>query len=122
MSRDRYDDRLHHVTPRAAPDTFVSPVRVTVLRSPAAIVVAVAGEADIATSPQLQHELVAAFDGDSCSATVDVSALAFCGLAGMDALEKALAYARHIGFGVTVRGESAQLAWLRRTFGNLPRN
>jgi anti-anti-sigma regulatory factor len=81
------------------------------------LMIIVAGEADIGSALSLEYRIAGALAKSPDTAIIDVSALTFCDLAGMDALETVVATARAVGVEVALHGESKQLAWMRRTFG-----
>ncbi len=65
-------------------------------------VVAVSGEVDVSSSPQLQRELSAAFDGGAASVVVDLSEVDFLDSTGLGALVSARASAAGAGGTVAV--------------------
>jgi anti-anti-sigma factor len=80
------------------------------------LTLAVAGEADIATAPLWREQLGDAYTAWPYALVLDLSGLLFCGLAGLDVLNEALARGNAAGALTTVTGMSQQLTWLRRTF------
>lgn len=86
------------------------------LRAAEQDVVVVVGEADLATAPLLHDRLVQALAGRRRPVVVELGALTFCDLCGLDALRAAAGTAEAAGTHLTFRGRSAQLRWLQRTF------
>lgn len=84
-------------------------------------VVVVVGEADLHTADQLRHQLVELLPAGPCALLVDVGALCFCDLSGLDALRDVEQVARDRGVSVTYRGVSPRLAWLAQSFPRRPR-
>ena len=76
----------------------------------------VAGEADLCTAGQLRSQLVEMLSDAPPSLIIDLRALEFCDLRGMDALNDAAQAAADAGVSLTFRGMSPQLSWLCRTF------
>ena len=83
-------------------------------RQPLTLVVL--GEADLATAGQLRHALLEAVASTPVAVVVDLAGLEFCDLPGLDALHDGLDAAQAARVPMTVRGMSAQVAWLHRTF------
>ena len=83
-------------------------------------VLVVVGEADLHTAGQLRTQLIDVLQGQPPSVLVELGALEFCDLAGLEALHDAARAAHDAGIVLTFRGMSTQLAWLHRTFP--PRN
>ncbi len=80
----------------------------------------VVGEADLNTAGQLGARLIDALGAEPTSLVVELGALDFCDLSGLDALHDAARTASEAGVSLTFRGMSPQLAWLHATFP--PRN
>lgn len=80
------------------------------------LVVAMAGEADWVTAPQLREQLTAALAYGPRSLVLDLTDLVFCNSAGLRALLGIVAVARRAGVQVEMRGMSGQLSFLYRTF------
>lgn len=76
----------------------------------------VAGEADICTSEHLRTELLSGLRSPPAAVVVDVSALTFCDLSGLDALHAVSLFAIRAGIPLTFRGMSTVLTWLDCTF------
>jgi anti-anti-sigma factor len=76
------------------------------------LVIVLAGEADVRTSPQLRDQLGAALDAAPQELVVDVSDLTFVDLSGLDVLDEAERAAADVGVVVTVRGLSPLLRWV----------
>lgn len=74
------------------------------------------GEADLHTADQLRQQLVALLPADAGPLLVDLGALDFCDLRGLDALRDVEQVARSRGVHVTYRGVSRRLAWLSHSF------
>ena len=85
------------------------------LRAEEQDVLVVVGEADLSTAQRLYDELVQSLPAPPRTAVVELGALGFCDLRGLDALRAAAAAARTAGVCLTFRGQSAQLSWLQRT-------
>ena len=104
--------------PAAAPLAPVPPSGLTVMALPAADqhVLVVVGEADLATAGQLRAHLIEMLPAKPLTVLVDLGALEFCDLAGLDALHDAARAAHDADIVLTFRGMSPRLAWLHRTF------
>ena len=79
-------------------------------------VLVVVGEADLHTAGQLRTQLITMIRAQPPSVLVELGALEFCDLHGLDALHDAARAAHEAGVALTFRGMSAQLAWLHHTF------
>ena len=79
-------------------------------------VLLVVGEADARTADQLRGHLLDALAGQPPAVRVELDALDFCDLSGLDALHDVARTAAAAGVPLTFTGMSAQLAWLHRTF------
>ena len=79
-------------------------------------VLVVVGEADMHTAEQLRTQLIGALGAEPPSVLVELGALDFCDLQGLDALHDAARAAHNAGIALTFRGMSRQLSWLHRTF------
>ena len=79
-------------------------------------VLVVVGEADLHTAEQLRSQLIGALGTELTSVLVELGALDFCDLQGLDALHDAARAAHDAGIALTFRGMSRQLSWLHRTF------
>lgn len=86
------------------------------LRAAEQHVLVVVGEADLHTAGQLRMQLIDMLQEQPPSVLVELGALEFCDLAGLDALHDAARAARDAGIVLTFRGMSVQLAWLHHTF------
>ena len=93
---------------------------VMALRAAEQHVLVVLGEADLLTAPQLRTELIDMLAEHPPSVLVELGALEFCDLAGLDALHDAARAAQDAGVALTFRGMSAQLSWLHHTFPPRP--
>ena len=89
---------------------------VMALRAAEQHVLVVIGEADLHTAGQLRRQLIDALWAEPPSLLVELGALGFCDLAGLDALHDAARAAQDAGVTLTFRGMSPQLTWLHRTF------
>ncbi len=65
-------------------------------------VVAVTGELDVSTAPQLEGELQQLIDGGAANLVVDLSAIDFLDSTGLGVMVKALKWAREAGGGLRV--------------------
>jgi anti-anti-sigma factor len=74
------------------------------------VVVAVAGELDVASSPELERELLAVLNGGVSEVVVDASGLGFVDASGIGALVRAAEAARRSGGRLVLRrpSEAAQ--------------
>lgn len=79
-------------------------------------VVVVAGQADQATAARLHEELIDTVSCGTRSLVVDLTDLASCDPQGADALTRAVQVAEARGVAVTLRGQSAQVAQMLRTY------
>lgn len=79
-------------------------------------VLVVIGEADLATAGQLRGHLTRALAEQPPSLLVDLSALDFCDLLGLDALRDATRHAEAVNVSMSFRGMSPQLAWLHASY------
>ena len=79
-------------------------------------VLVVVGEADMHTAEQLRTQLIDALRTEPPSVLVELGALDFCDLQGLDALHDAARAAHDAGISLTFCGMSSQLSWLHRTF------
>ena len=87
------------------------------LRIHSRTVLAVAGEADLATAGQLRDELARARERAGRGAlVVDVSDLSACDLYGLDVLQQARCAAGSSGLAFTLCGARPLLTWLDRRF------
>ena len=102
--------------PPTAADRRPSALMVTALRAAEQHVLVVVGEADLHTAAQLRTQLIDMLPVQPPSVLVDLGALEFCDLPGLDALHDAARAAHDAGVALTFRGMSAQLTWLHRTF------
>lgn len=80
------------------------------------LLLVVVGEADLHSAPTLRADLLIALDRRPGSVVVDVSRLAYCDLAGLDALNDFCAAATAAGVPTVIDGMSPLLAWLRARF------
>lgn len=78
-------------------------------------VLVVVGEADIATAQHLYDEAVQALPTPPRAVVVELGALTFCDVAGVDALRDIARAAEVAGVALAFRGQSEQLQWLQRT-------
>ena len=78
-------------------------------------VLVVVGEADIATAQHLYDEVVQVLPTSPRPVVVELGALTFCGVAGVDALRDIARAAEVAGVALAFRGQSRQLQWLQRT-------
>lgn len=86
------------------------------LRAAEQHVLVVLGEADLSTADQLRGELIGALGVRPPALLVELGALQFCDLSGLDALHDAARAAAYAGVSMTFRGMSPMLEWLDRTF------
>lgn len=86
------------------------------LRAAEEHVLVVVGEADISTADQLRENLVAALADWPPALRVELGALEFCDLPGLDALQDAASAAAKAGVQLTFSGMLPQLAWLHQRF------
>ena len=90
------------------------------LRNGPQLVLRVLGEADNDTAGHLRDSLLSAFAFTPAEIVVDVSGLTFCALAGLDALNDAVATAATFGIPLELRGMSPLLSWMHRSFSARP--
>ena len=83
-------------------------------------VVVVAGEADVATAPRLQDQVIRSLGCRARSLLLDLSDLASYDQHGVDALSRAVQAAEARGVAVSIRGQSAQLARMLPTYAHRP--
>lgn len=86
------------------------------LRAAEQHVLVVVGEADLHTAGQLRSQLIDMLWTGAPSLLVELGALEFCDLSGLDALHDAARAAHDAGVALTFGGMSPQLAWLHATF------
>ena len=98
--------------PRRAPAPSTPGLVLVPLRSGASHVLVVIGEADVKTAPQLRATLVSLVAARPSSLVVELAALEFCDLHGVDALRDAERAAAAAGVVLTLRGTSPALTWL----------
>ena len=79
-------------------------------------VLVVVGEAALDTAERLRSQLIEMLPDKASSVIVDLGSLDFCDLHGLDALHDATQVAHDAGVALTLRGMSAQLSWLHRTY------
>ena len=89
-------------------------LEVFALRAAEQDVLVVVGEADTATATSLYDQLVRALPTPPRPVVVELGALTFCGLSGLDALRDVERCADAAGVPLSFRGQSAQLQWLQR--------
>ena len=89
-------------------------LEVVVLRAAEQDVLVVVGEADTATAALLYEQLLRALPAPPRPVVVELGALVFCGLSGLDALRDVERSAVAAGVPLSFRGQSAQLLWLQR--------
>ena len=102
--------------PAAAGPDRPSFLMVMPLRAAEQHVLVVVGEADLHTAGQLRSELTNMLDVEPASLVVELGALKFCDLSGLDALHDVARAAHDAGIALTFRGMSPQLSWLHATF------
>jgi len=78
----------------------------SVLPAPSAATVVLDGEIDCATSPAIRQYLMAAISAGSVSLTVDMAAVRFIDVGGINVLLAAAARARRAGGGLSLRAPS----------------
>lgn len=83
-------------------------------------VVVVAGDADLATAPRLQDQVIRSFGYRARSLVLDLTDLAFCDQDGVDALGRAVQVAEERGVAVSMRGQSPHVALMLRTYTQQP--
>ena len=93
----------------------VPPCAVLVLRAAEQDVLVLLGEADMATSELLVEQVVRALPAPPRPVVVELSALTFCDLSGLDALHELAGAAADAEVPLTFRGASPELQWLHRT-------
>lgn len=87
------------------------------LRAAEQHVLVVVGEADMQTAGQLRTQLInLLWAAPASSVVVELAALGFCDLSGLDALHDAARAAADVGVALTFRGMSPQLSWLHATY------
>lgn len=86
------------------------------MRTAEQLVLVVLGEADLHTAGQLRRRLLTALAGAPPAVVIELGALEFCDLNGLDALHDAAQIAHHSGIAVTFRGMSPLLALMHRTW------
>lgn len=79
-------------------------------------VLVVSGEADVFNANQLRDDIVGRFSVQPASLIVDLTALTFCDLHGLDALQAAARAAAEAGIDLAFRGASPRLSWMDRRF------
>ena len=89
---------------------------VFVLHAAEGHVLTVVGEADLHTAPRLRRELIAALVLAPPSVLVELGALEFCDLQGLDALHDVAQVARDLDVAITFRGMSRLLTMMDREF------
>lgn len=75
---------------------------ITTTENGSATVVAVTGELDVSTAPELEERLQQLIDGGSADLVVDLSAIDFLDSTGLGVMVKALKWAREAGGGLRV--------------------
>ena len=93
-----------------------SGLMVMALRAAEQHVLVVVGEADLHTAEHLRSRLIELLPVRPPTVLVELGALSFCDLAGLDALHDAARAAHRLGVSMTFRGMSSHLSWLDRTF------
>ncbi len=93
-----------------------SGLMVMALRAAEQHVLVVLGEADLHTAGQLRAELIDRLPVQPPSVVVELGALEFCDLSGLDALHAAARAAHEVGVTLSFRGMSPLLAWLHHRF------
>lgn len=88
---------------------------VLVLRAAEQDVLVLLGEADLATSQLLVEQVVRALPSPPRPVVIELGALTFCDLSGLDALYELAGAAAAAEVQLTFRGASPQLQWLHRT-------
>lgn len=88
---------------------------VLVLRAAEQDVLVVLGEADVATAQQLIDQVLEALPTPPRPVIVDLGALTFCDLIGLDALRDVARAAETAGVALAFRNHRPQLRWLQRT-------
>ncbi len=108
----------HSTSTALAPASVGRPAKLTVmvLRAAEQHVLVVVGEADLHTAGQLRAQLIEMIRAEPPSVLVELGALEFCDLSGLDALHDAARAAHDAGVALTFRGMSPQLSWLHATF------
>lgn len=86
------------------------------LRNAEQDVLVVVGDADMATATWLHDQLIQALPCPPRPVLVELGALLFCDLHGLDALHRAATAAHDAGVHLSFRGMSSQLSWLHHTF------
>lgn len=84
------------------------------LRADEQDVLVVLGEADIATADLLRRLVLRALPAPPRQVVLELGALAFCDVRGLDALRDIACAAECAGVGLTFRGGSEQLLWLQQ--------
>ena len=102
--------------PCARQDQPAALLLVMPLRAAEQHVLVVVGEADLLTAGELRTQLITMIRSEPPSVLVELGALDFCDLQGLDALHDAARAAHEAGVDLTFRGMSAQLSWLHHTF------
>ena len=98
------------------PSTWSSRLAVMPLRAAEQHVLVVVGEADLHTAAQLRRQIVELLPVEPPTLVIELGALHFCDLAGLDALRDGVRVASDAGVAVSLRGMSPQLAWLHHSF------
>ena len=86
------------------------------LRAAEQHVLVVVGEADLHTAAHLRRQIVSLLPVEPPSLVIELGALHFCDLAGLDALRDGVRAAEDLGVATSLRGMSPQLTWLHHTF------
>lgn len=98
--------------PRRAPPPPPSAMVLIPMRSEREHVLVVVGEADMQTAPALRATIIGMLKARPPVLLVELAALDFCDLHGLDALHDATRTAAAIGVSLTLHGMSPQLTWL----------
>ena len=102
--------------PRQAPPAPSSALVLIPMRSDREHVLVVVGEADVQTAPALRATITGMLRSQPPALLVELAALDFCDLHGLDALHDAARTAVAVGVSLTLHGMSPQLAWLLATY------
>ena len=112
---------LHHsAAPGPAPRPALPALLGLVLRAAEQHVLVVVGEADLATAEQLRQHVITALAGQPPALLVELGALDFCDLTGLDALHDGARLAQAAGVPLHFRGMSRQLARLHAAYPQPP--
>lgn len=102
--------------PRRAPEAPSPGLVLIPMRSDREHVLVVVGEADVQTAPALRATIIAMLTAQPPAVLVELAALDFCDLHGLDALHDAAQAALAVGVSLTLHGMSHQLTWLLATY------